>query len=210
MSRRFRRKRKGRRSRGIGKVKSDIKWLKKNVEFKFLDLSIVTMQANTTPIVFQLNAVPQGTTAQTSSVRDGDELTARRILIQGHVVNNRGTPVDTIVRITLFRDKHPHGTDPTAAELFTTSGVTNINSLRNMDHDDRFKVMADYRFSMDTLAHTLIPFKIIFKLNHMVKYKGTATVPETNGLYLIAFSQVAGTTNNPQIHLKGRYSFCDS
>ncbi len=210
MKRRSNRQKFKRRNNGLGKVKRDIKWLKMNVEFKFMDTEDAAYPVNTTPVVHNLNPVLQGTTVQSANVRDGDEITARRILIQGQIFQ-RGTKPDTVCRITLFRDKHPHGTLPTFLELFSsTAGTSNQNSLRNMENGDRFKVMADYRFAMDEEVHSQVPFKIIFKLNHVVRYKGTAVIPETNGLYLIATSQVAGTTNNPQLSFQARYSFCDS
>ncbi len=200
--------RKRRRRNGMGKVKSDIKWLKKNIEFKFLDGVQTAQTVDSTGKVVSLNSIAQGITEIT---RIGNELTARRILITGFISNRNGTPADTVARIMLVRDRYPQNTLALIGEIINSAGTSITNELRNMDFKERFKVMVDYRFSMDTLGHSLIPFKILFKLNHQVKYvDNTADVPQTNNLLLVTMSTISAGANAPTAVYDFRYSYCDS
>ncbi len=206
--RKFKRKR---RKNGLGKVKRDIKWLKKNIEFKFLDTDINSLDTGfDSPLVFPLNLLPQNVGA---SGRIGDEVTARRIAIRGFVHNDNGTPQDCIVRIILFRQIRVNGVTALLSDLLedTTSSRT-VNSWRNMQNKTNFKVLFDSTFTMDTLTHTLLPFKLMYKLNHQVEYDSTAATianAETNQLYLVGISTVTGSVNSPNITGSARYSYVD-
>jgi len=201
-------KRKRRRNNGLGKVKRDIKWLKQNVEFKFHDVAGTVTELDSTGSITPLNVIAGGSTDNT---RVGSMITARRILILGHVTNNNGTEADTVCRLVLVRDRYPQSVAPTIADIFNSAGSNLVNQLRNMELKERFKIMLDYRFGMDTLGHSIIPFKILFKLSHVVKYTDeSADDPETNGLYLIGLSTVPAGANNPTMAFDSRYSYCDS
>ncbi len=199
---------KRRRRNGLTKVKRDIKWLKQNIEFKIHDTAQTVQELDSTGSIVVLNSIAGGSS---DSTRVGTEITARRILIQGFINNRNGTPADTVCRLMLVRDRYPQAVAPTIPDILNSASSDLVNENRNMGLKTRFKVMIDYRFSMDTLGHSLIPFKILFKLAHTVKYTNTgADDPETNGLYLIGLSTVAAGVNNPTMSYDARYSYCDS
>lgn len=63
---------------------------------------------------------------------------------------------------------------------------------------------------MDTGQHTLIPFKIVQKLNHTCRYKAAATAqPVENGMYMAFISTQVTTANAPGVTMKVRYSYTD-
>lgn len=201
-----------RRRGGIGKVKRDIKWLKKNIEFKFKDTAASAVDAGIAGVITPLTLMIQN---DTESGRDGQEVTARRIAIRGVIKNINGTPVDTIVRIILFRQINNVGfVLPLISSVLAITGTPDIvNSWRNMQDKNNTKVMFDTTFTMDTLTHSLIPFKLMYRLNHTAKYKGaTAIVGNivTNGLFLVVVSQVTSGANAPTVDFEARYSYVDS
>ncbi len=198
------------RKNGLTKVKRDIDWLKKNIEFKFHDLSFSTILVDTTGDVSGLNATIVG--GPDFNERSGEEITARRVMIRGFVLNSRGTPTDVMVRLILGRKLNPQGTATTMAQVLEAAGsAAATNRLRNMDFKTDIKIYADETFAMDTLGHTEIPFKFIFKLNHQVKYGGpTAATPLINEMFLLVLGSTAASANTPAMSFTVRYSYCDS
>ncbi len=198
-----------RRRKGIGKVKRDIKWLKKNIEFKFADIQGTAISASVAGIITPLNL-----TAANDNVngRSGQEVTARRIAIRGIINNTNGTPVDTIVRIILFRELRVNGVLPTLSNVLLRSGAVIVNSWRDMTHKSNIKILFDTTFTMDTLTHSLIPFKLIYRLNHTCEYTGTTAViagMQANGMFLVALSEVATGANAPTVSFESRFSYVD-
>ncbi len=203
---RRRRRRKFRRV-GLGKVKRDIKWLKKNIEFKHVDITTTDAACGTTSSNNLLNIVADGPLV---SERSGEEITSRRIMCRGVVENDNGTPIDCLVRLILWRKPSAGGDNVGITNILTTE---NVNSMYNMDQKHNYKVYADETFAMDTSLHSLIPFKFVFKLNHTVKWSA-ATATEstlmTNGIYLTALGTSTAGANAPTYTMISRYSFCDS
>lgn len=200
-------KRRRRYQKGLTKVKRDVKWLKKNIEFKFLDSTLNNVELSTTPVVTPLSLIADGPLV---SERSGESLTARRIALRFTVENNNGTPVDCVCRIMLVRSKQPRGALLPISGLLVSSDV---NSWRNLDRKNDIVVYADYTFTMDTTQHSMIPVKLIKKLNHIVKFSGAAGSNSTlqeNGLFLISLSTVVTGANAPTLIGISRFSFNDS
>lgn len=207
----FQRKRFKRRSRrGLGKVKSQVKFLMKNTEWKYKDQVVGSLDANLASSIQLLNGNSQG------SFRDahiGEELTARRIAIRGVVKNNHGTPQDTTVRLMLVRKLNNNGVAITLPYVLENVASFPTLSWTKMDNARNLRIIWDHTFTMDSTQHSVIPFKLLFKLNHTVKFNSsgsTATNIETNGLYFVMMSQVSGTADNPVVDLDWRYSYCDN
>ncbi len=202
-------KRKRFRKNGLTKVKRDIDWLKKNIEFKFNDTDFSVVLVDTTGDISGFNSTIGADAAFDG--RSGEEITARRVLVRGFVANNRGTPVDVMVRIIIGRKLNSQGTITSMSQVLEGTGSVAINRMRNMDFKTDIKIYADETFAMDTLAHTQIPFKFLFKLNHQVKY-GTvsAAVPLTNEMFLLILGSTAASANTPAASFTVRYSYCDS
>ncbi len=197
------------RKNGLTKVKRDIDWLKKNIEFKFFDVNFSTVLVDSTGDVSCLNAGIAG--GPDFNERSGEEITARRVMIRGFVANDRGTPVDVMVRIIVGRKLNPQASTTSVAQVLEATGTVGINRLRNMDFKTDIKIYADETFAMDTLAHTQIPFKFLFKLNHQVKYGSVASaVPLTNEVFFLIIGSTSAGANTPACSFTARYSYCDS
>ncbi len=201
-------KQRRRRNNGLRKVKKDIKWLKQNIEFKFIDISI-DVAIDTTGDVTSFNSLIAAGTGLDERV--GEEVTARRIFIRGHVHNDRGTPADGLIRLIVFRQKRSLSVQTAVNEILDSGGSVTTNRMRNMDNKEDIVIYADHTIAFDTLAHTLVPFKFMFKLNHQAKYGGTATsAPVDNLVGFMAISTQATSANAPGVALEGRYSYVDS
>ncbi len=199
-------KRKNKRN-GLGKVKRDVKWLKKNVEFKFADLTDTTVEASTSGILSFLNGLAQGVG---QDERIGDEVAARRISVRGTVVLGP-TPTDCTVRLMLVRQKSGHGGTAGVTELL--QGGLFVHSFRNMARKTEWKVYGDHTFTMDTSQHARVPFKFDFKLNHQARYSGTGLTQaemQMNGIFLVTISSNAAGATAPDITFSSRYYYCDS
>ncbi len=209
-----------RRNKGLGKVKKDIKWLKKNVEFRYKDISDGLVECNSSGILTLLSGVPFPSTAAGSNpvnallepgTRSGDEITARRISVRGTCVIGP-TPTDATVRIMLVRQKSGHGITPTVSELLHSVGQL-VHTFRNMDRKTEWHVYADHTFAMETAGFARIPFKFNFKLNHNQRQSGSGeavTDIQMNGLYLVTMSNLVAGATAPDVTFSSRYYFCDS
>lgn len=207
-NRSYKRKRRSRykSNKGLSKLKKDVKWIKKGIEFKLEDSDHTIFACDAAGVI---KSMGMETIAQDASLdgRVGEKISARRVMIRGFWSNNRGTPSDVICRIVLFRQIRPNEAQPTFGELFTSS---NINIFRNIANKTDFKVYLDHTFTMDTGQHTLIPFKIVQKLNHTCRYKAAATAqPVENGMYMAFISTQVTTANAPGVTMKVRYSYTD-
>lgn len=208
-----RRKRFKKRYKGSGLARKnykDLKFIKKAIEVKFIDEVLSNQHLNTTGTINHINGVAQG---DAQDERAGRKVQSRKIKIRGYINNDRGTPEDAVCRMMLVRVKQPKtlGTGLALLDLVKTSSV---NSFYTPDGDNRFQVYFDHTFAMDTTQHSLIPFKITQKLNHEVLYTETTTgATETdiarNAMYLVYWSTVAGTTNDPVVNMTVRYTYVD-
>ncbi len=206
-----RRRRFRKRNNGMGKVKKDIKWLKKNVEFKFRDITAVNLSAKDIGLITPLitNLIPVGTDVDE---RIGNKITARRMFIRGYIHNDRGTPADTLVRIIIFRDKAPQTVPPVVNEILSASaGLSLVNSPYTIATAPRFKVYADHTVAMDLGQHTIVAFKFSQKLNHVVSYSsGAIDDPQLNGWYILTVGSITGDVNSAGVNFVARFSYCDS
>lgn len=108
--------------------------------------------------------------------------------------------------------------------MATTKGVTldidvhvldtvTINSLKRWVRQKMVDIVFDNTWAMDISQHSLIPFKINIKINKTQQFITTASTAAgqgTNSYYLIGFSDVTGTTDNPQMSFTSRVSFDDA
>jgi len=208
-NRRFPRRKRGKKRyrNSLAKVKKDVDWLKKGIEFKFIDLAGSGQVASSSGTIISFNNLINNGTEHDERV--GERVACRRIFMRGHFANDRGTPADVVVRMILFRQLDSLSSAATLAELLQTP--TNIHSAMNMDNASKMKVYVDTTFAMDTSGHTLIPFKISQKLNHIVKWSAPGIgQPHENGLYLGIFSTQSTAANAPDLDLYARYSYTDS
>ncbi len=189
-----------------------IKQLSRAIEYKFFDSAQTADGMDTTGATVVLNAMLQGTTANTVSVRDGNKVQARRLTIRGLMRNINGTPTDTVVRIIIFRAKNQNNANQTIA-LLTEDGATNVNTMLRDVHKKRYQILADKTFSMDTAAHSIIPFYFTHKCNTVVTYNGNAGTfadIEDGAYYIGYFGISAAGANAPTIDFSARFYFLDA
>ena len=120
-------------------------------------------------------------------------------------VNNRP------VRFMIVYDKQTNGSLPVIGDLLSAfSGVDNnvgraidINSPNNLNNRDRFIVLMDKRFVLQSHGTTARHIKKYKRLNTSVAYKSGATVGDvtditTGGLYYLAFCDIdLGNVTDP-------------
>ncbi len=185
----------------------EIKWLKKNVEFKFKDTTFNDLDVNDASTTQTLNLIADGPLVDE---RDGEEVTARRLMIRGFFHNDQGTPVDCIIRMIIWRQISVLGVTPV---LGMVNLSLDVDSLRHMARKENVVVYLDETFTMDTTQHSLIPFKFIKKLNHKARFQGTTGTQSDlfrNGINISLVSTVNGVANDPLVNFTARYSYCDS
>ncbi len=202
-----------RRRKGLSsKVKRNSKLIKKlnaSVETKAEEIAdINSVDVNTTSAIHIINAVAQGLD---DNDRIGNNIFGKSITLRGTLENDHGTPEDCLVRVIVFRMKIPNGATPTL--IGSVLEALEIESLYNWDNRKQYEILFDNTWAMDTTQHSLIPFKIRVKVNKKINYILTTKAfgaAGTNGYYIGFFSNIAGTTNNPQITLRGRHTYEDS
>ncbi len=209
MSKRFRRR--GRKSLKcqVASNKAKISKIAGIIERKNVFSSVANGEANTTGVITNISNINQATSA---NGREGDQVRVRTITVRGIIANDHGTPQDCVVRILVWKNLNPNGVTETITNNVLES--VDVLSVRDWDHKDRIKVYYDQMFVMDTSQHTLIPFKIhISGLKAKTTYEGSGAGEADNMMnhyYIGILSDVAGTTNNPQIDFNFRLTFEDA
>ena len=114
------------------------------------------------------------------------------------------------VRFMIVYDKQTNGVLPALTDLLSAfSGIGNataraidVNSPNNLNNRDRFIVLADKRFTLQTGGPSSRHIKKYKRLNTSVAYKSGATVGDvtditSGGLYFIAYRDIdlVNTTN---------------
>ncbi len=206
-------KRKSTKKRGRTSVKSlnqRVKKLERLPEWKYADEYVSLIDINTTGVVTFLNGVAQSAGASTHDTRIGDNIQCRKIKMRGYFHNNQGTPEDCIIRLMFFKSKDVSNTQPGTGQILVNQDVI---SMRAFEELYNVKVDYDETFSMDTLQHTIIPFKYIKKANFKTTFDGpTAAIAscEQNGYFMLCMSNIVGATNCPQLTIRWRTYFTDS
>ncbi len=134
----------------------------------------------------------------------------KNLTLRGIIHNDHGTSEDCLVRILVFRMKIPNGATPTLTG--NVLDALTARSLYKWNVRKQVEILYDNTWAMDTLQHSIIPFKIRLRINKKVNYILTTKAfgaMGSNGLYFSIFSDIAGTTNNPQFDLAGRFTYID-
>jgi len=205
------------RNTGMKRIQRQLKAINSRAELKYYDDSAGSCTAeyytgNWTRHCFT-GPIVQGTTTET---RVGNKIKLKRLFIRGYMVNNRGTPVDSMIRLIIFRAKQPNNALQTEDLLFQDGA--DINTPRMMEHKKRFKVYFDQTFTMkastDVSTQIFLPVKINIPLNSVATYNGVTggyTDMERNGVYLLICSTTnTGSANVPSFQFYSRVTYYDS
>ena len=180
-------------------------------EYKFVDVNLGTTTAATTlgaasgSSFVLLNGLQLGTSAYQ---RIGNKIAMKSLywsVAFGLYSNDTDPAVDTgnnnvPVRFMIIYDKQTNGVLPTISDLLSGfSGIGNataraidVNSPNNLNNRDRFIVLADKRFVLQSNGASSRLVKKYKRLNTSVSYKSGATVDDVSditsgGLYYIAY-----------------------
>lgn len=148
-------------------------------------------------------------------MRNGRSILVKSIQIIGNYQVNpdSGSNPNALVRFILFVDNAFSGVAATVDDVLGAGG--NVNSLRNPEPSSmkRFHIIYDKQFKMTKESATYYKRVDLFKkLNHHVKYDGTAADDyNTGALFLLRLSdQATGITSSPQENLNIRVRFYDN
>lgn len=175
---------------------------KMNVEYNFHDASVSSV-VGTTGIFSSLGNIAQGD--------DIEGRTGRSILVKSLYLRCRTqvypTAVGTLARWIVFIDNDSSGATPTAADLLDTESLT--APLQIGADQGRFRVLADWVDEVTTYGRAHVFKKKYFKLNHHIKYDGTAATDYSRGniwVYRIA----SDNTNTPTMAFEARMRYVDN
>jgi hypothetical protein len=190
----------------------------KNIDVQGLAQVFTNVSA---PLTFLLNPTTQGTTGTS---RTGRKFKMESLRISALTQSPSNTIQDDVYRFIVFVDKDCRGAAPTVADVlqFTTFGVTEIVSPRNIDNMSRFRVLYDKVQPIHpsigaptgvagSVQIPMISWNVEIPLNTVVRcYNtsvGTIADIETNSVYMMAFA--ISTTNLSTLNFISRIKFRD-
>ncbi len=206
--RRTRRTRRPRMRRGTaGKALKMVRSLAPFVdkELHHRDFLSATLPISTTVSFVLLSGMPEGVT---STDRLGVQVTLRTLAYK--MIWEVGN-VDSLSRVTLFRDNAGNGDTPNAVELFeTTTAPQQLSSPINNDFVRRFKVLQDYTVAMSPAWKPIVGVKKFRRLGNIQRHQGPgnlATDLQKGGIWMAIQSNTAGGANAPTVSFVSRIRF---
>lgn len=165
-------------------------------ELKFNDMAFAA-DATTTGSVVALNQMAAGDTAL---LRDGNKIQMKSIQLRFTLENEANTQ-NNAVRMMIVYDKQPNLSNPTIATAGTGPLDTiTIQSLRQVATMSRFKVLSDRVYTINSTSDTagalqIIHDEVFIKIpldSQLTQFAdGAAGAPQSGGLYLMFFGNVA-------------------
>lgn len=207
----FRKFVKGYLPRKVYQIGRSVQYLKKaiNVEYKdFVHNGTIT--PSSTGDVRGIGGIDIDT-GDTSATRDGRSIKLTSWFFRMYVLNNSSFN-NTVFRMLLVHDKQVNGALPAASDILETVSTT---GLMNRDNADRFTVLSDKLFHMNTnysgQTVALLPKPIYKSLDMHIKYSGTGggiADLTSNELILLTISNQA--VNTPSITYRARVKYIDN
>lgn len=178
-----------------------------NVEFKRSDLTNISTSITGTPSILFLTGLAEGDDV---TQRNGRSVLLKSSYLQAQLV--LGTATSAVVRIIIFMDKVSNGTTPTALDLLQYTST--ITSPLNTDNAmNRFKVLTDRRYQLDSQKNPQQWVKTYLKQNHHLVYKGTtASSSDTvsGHLYMLLWSSTLPSNSSITMEYTNRIMFVDN
>jgi len=154
------------------------------VEVKFSDIAIGPVTTlNTAASMVCLNGIATGTDY---NQRIGREIVLRSNLTRINVVVGANN-TNTIVRCILFMDMQANGAVATVTQLLQ---ATNVYSPLNLNNRDRFKVIWDKQYALNSTTNYNIFEKWYAKIKKSCTYTGTSdqiSSISTGALYMLVY-----------------------
>lgn len=183
----------------LTKLRNQMKRMIPKPEWKYTDVAQAATTITTTATITNLTAVSQGDGDQ---LRTGDKVTWKNFFIR-YAITPNATAGMNYLRTIIFLDRQNNTTPPTATEVLEVA--TNYMSPINKDWGKRFKVLFDRTYTVDTDATGSQVDKIFRKIRFVTEYDGSATTPNTNGIYILQISDQATNGPSTQFYYRGRF-----
>lgn len=185
----------------LNRLKKQVKGMIPKTESKYKDVSQAATTITTTATVTNLAPMSSNSTATTAV---GTQFQVKSWLWRASITPNATAGVNYL-RVILVRDKQSNLAAPAIADVLESS--TNYMSPLKDAYSDRFKVLFDKMYTVDTDANGSQVDKIYRKLNFKISFESASNLPYTNGLYLLQLSDQA--TNGPSVAWYSRVRYID-
>jgi hypothetical protein len=158
-----------------------------------------------------LTGIAQG---DSETTRDGQQINIKSLQVKGQMYLDTAIQSST-VRLIIFVDKNFLGSGvPSALNLLDGTGYFGTPQapyvMRNRKERERFKILFDKVYSLNTNGANTLPINIYRRLNMKSTFSGiNATDTGKNNIFLIAISGQA-MDDRPTLDLLSRVSFTDS
>lgn len=170
-----------------------------NPEFKVHDVN-VTSAISTTANIVSLASIAQGDGA---SSRDGRSIKVTSLQLCGSYALHSSATID-VIRTMVVIDKDSSGTTPTITDLLASSDPCEHRNV--LSDQNRFRVLYDSLQSLNSAGKTQCLQRKYMKLNHHVKYDGTAAADYSWGnIYLVQLGRRAASTSSQNMFCRIRY-----
>ena len=175
-----------------------------NVEHKHVDYTANDVGLGTTGTVLTLTQIAQG---DGISNRSGNSVKLTGLNMQFSLQKDPNI-TDDFVRVMLLEDTQQQADTAITANDVLGAGF-NHTSLLNLNTLGRFKVRWNKVFNLNDATRKSMMVKKYFKLNHHVRFNGSATSDiQRGGLYILYFDASASPTST--ITYSVRVSFVDN
>lgn len=144
------------------------------------------------------------------NARTANSILAKSIHMRGYMYINPTVTSNTRVMLALVRDtQQVSDTVPSIPNIFDSA--ISPHTLLNLSNAGRFKILwrKQYVMTPNTGGRDAIQLKFFTRLNHHVRYNGSAdTDIQKNGIYLVMIT--SEPTNYPTIELLSRFNYHDN
>lgn len=171
-----------------------------NVEFKHHEPSFT----GTVPSTGNVTLLTEIGTGDTNITRDGESVRLKSLQLRGTYAIDPTTATNQKVRMLVIRWNDD--STPTIGNILQ-GGL--VNDFYNLDETNKFKVLVDKYFTVNTVDRPQKDFVIKLKLNDICKWKSsTGSDVQTGHFYLVDLSDQA--TNPPTASWQGRLRYIDN
>lgn len=185
----------------LNMMRKQLKRLIPRPEWKSIDVTQAATVITNTPTVTNISPIAVGTG---ESGRIGDKVTLRSWIFRIGVTPNSTAGVN-FLRVLLVRDKQGNNAAPASTDILQSA--SNYNSPLNNDNGQRFKILFDRTYTVDTDANGAQVDKMYRKFKTLAEF-GATTIATTNSLYLLQVSDQV--TNGPSVEWYSRVRYTDS
>lgn len=175
-----------------------------DTEYKFLDSVFISQAIGTTAVVYGLSVIAQGNDYFN---RNGNVVEAKSLYGRMNV-NSSATATFNTLRAMVIVDNDNQGTAPVGTDIFEGASYNYLSPL-NHANSKRFTVLWDKVYVVEKANKAAVNTKLYRKLNHSVRYGGTAGfTPREGNMYLVLLSD--SPVNTPYVDFDFRLRFTDA